>query len=278
VVKIRQQLQTHHVRDAALVSGPTYGGIISTLRTIVREEGLSALWKGNVSAALLYVTFGATQFAVYQRVQEYLDAHKEFLPQTTHSFVAGACAGGVATAASYPLDTLRTRFAAQGTGQHRVYTSLAQAVHHMYAREGTRGFFRGLASALTQIVPNMSVFFGAYALLHDAYDRYAPTAAAGWSPAVAGGAAGITAKTAVFPLDLVRKRLQVQGVTRTRYVHHNIPIYEGTLRALRDIVRSEGFLGLYKGLPVSLLKAAPNSGITMFVYSSTLVLLEKWNQ
>jgi hypothetical protein len=65
-------------------------------------------------------------------------------------------------------------------------------------------------------------------------------------------------------------------VTREQYVHRNIPAYAGTFAAFRDIVRVEGALALYKGLPVALIKAAPNSGVTMLVYSSTLSFLEKW--
>lgn len=37
------------------------------------------------------------------------------LPRSAKTFMAGMFAGSVATAATYPLDLLRTRFAMQGT-------------------------------------------------------------------------------------------------------------------------------------------------------------------
>jgi solute carrier family 25 thiamine pyrophosphate transporter 19 len=269
-VKIRQQLQVHHWREASAVAGPTYHGVLSTMRTIVRDEGVTALWKGNISAELLYVTYGASQFYIYRRTQAMLD-QAPYLPHTSHAFISGACAGSVATVMTYPLDSLRTRFAAQGS--EKVYTSLSYAVGHIYRHEGSRGFYRGFSTALLQIVPNLAIFFGTYEPLRALYRDLAPVGASDWGSAVAGAVAGVIAKTTIFPLDLLRKRLQVQGVTRNLYVHKNIPIYQNTWRALLTISRYEGFRGLFKGLFVSLLKAAPNSAITMFVYEHVVNML-----
>jgi solute carrier family 25 thiamine pyrophosphate transporter 19 len=270
VVKIRQQLQVHHWREAGTISGPTYHGIISSIRTIARAEGVAALWKGNVSAELLYVAYGASQFYVYNSIQDIL-GRSTYLPHTSHAFISGACAGAMATTVTYPLDCLRTRFAAQG--RDRVYQSLSQAVGLIYKTEGTGGLFRGLSTALIQIVPNLAIFFGTYEPLRVLYRDITPSSFSDWGSPIAGGAAGVIAKTAVFPLDLLRKRLQVQGVTRTMYIHRNIPIYSSAWTALHIIVRHEGVRGLFKGLTVSLVKAAPNSAITMFMYEHVMLFL-----
>lgn len=47
----------------------------------------------------------------------------------------------------------------------------------------------------------------------------------GSGEATDGVLAGVFAKTGVFALDLIRKRLQVQGPTRGRYAWGMIPIY-----------------------------------------------------
>jgi solute carrier family 25 thiamine pyrophosphate transporter 19 len=83
----------------------------------------------------------------------------------------------------------------------------------------------------------------------------------------------VVAKTAVFPLDLVRKRIQVQGPTRAQYVYNNIPEYTSAVRAITSIARTEGIRGLYKGLPISLIKSAPASAITVWTYERTLKFL-----
>lgn len=188
------------------------------------------------------------------------------LPDAGESFIAGASSGAVATTATYPLDLLRTRFAAQGTD--KVYRSLFGAIQDIHRDEGCRGFFRGLGPALAQIVPYMGMFFVAYEGLRlPMGDLNLPW---GTGDATAGILGSVIAKTAVFPLDLVRKRIQVQGPTRSRYVYSDIPVYHTTVGAIRTIVAREGLRGLYKGLPISLIKAAPASAVTVWTYERSL--------
>jgi solute carrier family 25 (mitochondrial thiamine pyrophosphate transporter), member 19 len=276
VVKIRLQLQSHSLSDplshANLNGGPIYKGTLSTMRHILRSEGFTALWKGNVPAELMYVCYAAIQFTTYRHatlLQHRLLAPNARLPRSAESFVSGAAAGATATAATYPLDLLRTRFAAQGN--ERVYTSLRRAVADIARDEGPKGYFRGLAPALAQIVPFMGVFFATYETLRLPMARLDMPFAGG--DAVAGVVGSVVAKTFVFPLDLVRKRIQVQGPTRSRYVHRNIPEYRGTFATIRTVVGNEGFRGLYRGLTVSLLKAAPASAVTVWTYERVLKAL-----
>ncbi|OAA73497.1 Mitochondrial substrate carrier [Cordyceps fumosorosea ARSEF 2679] len=275
VIKIRLQLQHRQFQPIRSAGTPavfapaeaTYQGTFATLRHILRNEGITAFWKGNVPAELLYVCYGASQFTAYRSVTLLLQTQLPVkLPDAAESFIAGAGAGAAATAVTYPLDLLRTRFAAQGTD--KVYRGLAGAVAAIYKDEGPRGFFRGVAPTLAQIVPYMGIFFVTYeGLKPRAADLQLPW---GTGDATAGIAGSVIAKTAVFPLDLIRKRIQVQGPTRTRYVYGDIPEYRTTLGALRTIIMREGFRGLYKGLPISLVKAAPGSAVTVWTYERAL--------
>ncbi|KAK4130461.1 mitochondrial carrier [Trichocladium antarcticum] len=272
VVKIRLQLQTHSLSDPlthrSALGGPIYKGTLPTIRHILRHEGVPGLWKGNVPAELLYVCYSAVQFTTYRSTTLLLHSAlgEGTLPQAAESFISGAAGGATATAATYPLDLLRTRFAAQGND--RVYPSLRRAVVQIAREEGARGFFRGLGAGLAQVVPYMGCFFAAYETLRPRLvELDLPLGSGG---AVAGTVASTLAKTATFPLDLVRKRIQVQGPTRARYVHKNIPEYRGTAETVRMILRAEGVRGLYRGLTVSLMKAAPASAVTMWTYERAL--------
>ena len=287
VVKIRLQLQSHSLSDPPLAraelppGSPIYKGTLQTMRHIVASEGITGLWKGNIPAELLYVSYAAVQFTTYRSTSMLLQRllgtggggggggdgdGKKHVPHAAESFVCGATAGAAGTAATYPLDLLRTRFAAQGND--RVYASLWRAVADIRRDEGPRGFFRGLSPALAQIMPYMGIFFAAYEGLRRPLGPLMPWGGGG--DAAAGVLASVLAKTAVFPLDLARKRIQVQGPTRSRYVHKNIPEARGTLSTLRAILRRSGPRGLYRGLAVSLFKAAPNSAVTMWTYERIL--------
>ncbi|PCH00021.1 Mitochondrial carrier protein [Penicillium occitanis (nom. inval.)] len=271
VVKIRLQLQIHSLSDPTShygIKGPVYKGTLRTMQAIVRKEGIAGLWKGNISAELLYVCYGGLQFATYRTTTQLLQELPTRLPPTAESFVSGAVAGGIATATTYPLDLLRTRFAAQGN--EKIYASIIDSIRDINRTEGPRGFFRGCSAAVAQIVPYMGLFFATYETLRLPLGEMSSLLPFGSSDAAAGVLASVIAKTGVFPLDLVRKRLQVQGPHRARYVHTNIPEYHGVVRTILVILRTQGVRGLYRGLTVSLIKAAPASAVTMWTYERAL--------
>ncbi|KAH7399566.1 mitochondrial thiamine pyrophosphate carrier 1 [Pyrenochaeta sp. MPI-SDFR-AT-0127] len=281
VIKIRLQLQIHSLSDPLSVRdvhGPVYKGTLGTLKQILREEGITGLWKGNIPAELMYLTYGSVQFSAYTYMSHLLESSLPpayALPSSATSFISGASAGAAATTATYPLDLLRTRFAAQGTD--RVYTSIIASVKHIAQHEGPTGFFRGLGAGVSQIVPYMGLFFASYESLKPAMANSPIPLPLGSSDAVAGVIASVLSKTAVYPLDTTRKRLQVQGPTRDRYVHRNIPTYTGVVSTVLRIWKHEGRRGLYRGLTVSLLKAAPASAVTMWTYERAMAFMTSFD-
>jgi solute carrier family 25 thiamine pyrophosphate transporter 19 len=282
VIKIRLQLHYHSLADplSQPINRRTPTGIYIVARNILRHEGITGFWKGNIPAEGLYLSYGAVQFLAYRSTSQALDTLAEKsnvkLPGAVKSFVAGAVAGTAATTATYPLDLLRTRFAAQGT--ERVYDGLLGSVRDITRTEGAAGFFRGLGAGIGQIVPYMGLFFAMYEGLKPTFSTV--NLPFGSGDALAGITASIVSKSIVFPLDTVRKRLQVQGPSRSRYIGgERIPVYErGVLNTLKTILRREGAIGLYRGLTVSLIKAAPSSAVTMWAYERTIHVLRSWEE
>ncbi|KAL6993505.1 Folate transporter 1, chloroplastic, variant 2 [Sarracenia purpurea var. burkii] len=64
LVKTRLQLQT------PLHQNRPYSGLYDAVRTILKEEGLSALYKGLVPGLFLQVTHGAIQFTAYEELRK----------------------------------------------------------------------------------------------------------------------------------------------------------------------------------------------------------------
>lgn len=276
VLKIRMQLQIHSLTEPLSIPhrprrlAPS---TLSTFRDILRNEGVTAFWKGNVSAELLYVTYGALQFTTYTTCTTLLAS----VPPSLNAFIAGATAGATSTAITYPLDLLRTRFAAQGSD--KVYFSVLGSIRDIARAEGTRGFFQGLGAGVGQVVPYMGVFFAAYESLRPAFASLELPYGSG--DATVGVIASVTGKTTVFPLDVIRKRLQVQGPTRMRFVprqgYRAVADYAGLglWGTGKAIVRKEGWRGLYRGLTIGLIKSAPASAVTMWTYERALKVMKE---
>ena len=69
LIKTRMQLQMTQTAKSQGMKDP-YTGIFDAARTIVREEGVAALYKGAVPALVL-TSHGGVQFMVYEYLQEY---------------------------------------------------------------------------------------------------------------------------------------------------------------------------------------------------------------
>ena len=121
----------------------------------------------------------------------------------------------------------------------------------------------------------MGLFFSAYETLRPPLANLSLPFGSG--DATAGVLASIFAKTGVFPLDVIRKRLQVQGPTRIRYAGGKIPVYSMSVwKTGKAIVERESWRALYRGLGVGLVKSAPASAITMWTYERVLKVMKEW--
>ena len=266
VLKIRLQLASPSESSIPLTT-------FSTFRSIIHHEGALAFWKGNLPASTMYFMYSILQFSTYRFTSQFLPT--KLSPFST-SFISGATAGLAATTLSYPLDLLRTRFAASGPGK-KIYPSLLYAVRQISATEGLKGFWRGCGATTLTIVPNMGIFFSTYEFLRKFLPEYNDTFALntwGGKDALSGTIASVAAKTVVFPLDVIRKRLQVQGPMRERYFG-DVAESAGVWETGKFVVGRWGWTGLYKGLGVGLVKSAPASAVTMWVYEWTLKELKE---
>lgn len=93
-----------------------------------------------------------------------------------------------------------------------------------------------------------------------------------------GAAAGMGAKIAIYPLDLIKKRIQVQGFEEARKPFGAVQIYRGFLNCIHVIFKKERIFGFYKGLWPSILKAACSSGSHFLFYEETLKALLYFRQ
>ena len=92
-----------------------------------------------------------------------------------------------------------------------------------------------------------------------------------------GAGAGLGSKTMVYPLDMVKKRLQVQGFEHGRVGFGKNKKYLGFLHCLRTIVLEEGLTGFYKGLSPSILKALMTAGSHFAVYEAIVKVIRAYS-
>lgn len=113
VLKTRLQLQGRY-DNPFFKSGYNYKGTAHAARTIVKEEGFSALFHGYKATIFRDLPFSALQFAFYEQGQTWARQWKKSrdigLPL---ELLTGASAGGLAGVITCPLDVVKTRIQTQ---------------------------------------------------------------------------------------------------------------------------------------------------------------------
>ena len=131
--------------------------------------------------------------------------------------LVGSLAGATATAATYPLDLVRSRMAGQW-GSYTVYPTITRAAYKIFKEEGGRALVQGMRPTLLGIVPYAGLSFMVFETLKSRIqrDRSTRTGEAVTDADIpvalrllAGGVAGLVAQSATYPLDIVRRRMQV---------------------------------------------------------------------
>ncbi len=77
-----------------------------------------------------------------------------------------------------------------------------------------------------------------------------------------GATAGFAAAATTYPTDLIRRRMQLQGMSGS----HDLPVYTSTWNCITETVRTEGVRGMYKGLVPCFLKVVPSMAIAFTTY------------
>ncbi|KAI5644101.1 mitochondrial carrier protein domain-containing protein [Phthorimaea operculella] len=274
VLKIRFQLQLEPIGR-----GSKYSSITQAISTIIKEEGVAALWSGHVPAQLLSVSYGVLQFSTFEKLTQICQtSDPQFYVTQKHwlNFTNGATAATIATIVSFPFDTVRTRLIAEQKTK-KVYRGFVHAFSSMVKYEGPVALFKGLVPTLGQIAPHAGVQFAVYKLFTDGifnqiefFQRPLNLSSTVETTLIAnllaGSIAGLAAKTFIYPFDLVKKRLQIQGFQEHRLGFGRQIYCNGIMHCVKLTIVEEGFLALYKGYGPSILKAVLVSALHFAAY------------
>ncbi|CAD0200661.1 unnamed protein product [Chrysodeixis includens] len=282
VLKIRFQLQLEPIK-----SGSKYSSVLQAFTSIVKEEGITTLWSGHVPAQLLSITYGLIQFAVFEKLIEINQISESHFEKHKHwiIFCSGSVAASMATVASFPFDTVRTRLIAEQK-TNKAYRGFVDALSSMVQKEGPQALFKGLTPTLGQIAPHAGIQFAVYKLFTESifykmniFRRRSSTTVKSnlTGNLIAGSIAGIVAKTAIYPFDVVKKRLQIQGFQQHRRGFGKQMYCSGLLDCIKLTINEEGLYALFKGYYPSMLKAVLVSALHFAVYDEVKHILLKRN-
>lgn len=163
----------------------------------------------------------------------------------------------------YPLDVAKTLL----TAHPEKYSGVVRTMGTVVRDQGPRGLYSGLSPTLVAMMPYAGLDFAIYEQLKLFYLKRKKREANLVVLLFIGAFAGTVAQTACHPLDVLRKRLQLQGMGGRPVLYKNM------MDAAIKIVRKEGPGALYKGLQPMYVSAIPSAGMSYVVYEYAKKLL-----
>ncbi|XP_031381038.1 mitochondrial substrate carrier family protein B-like isoform X2 [Punica granatum] len=146
---------------------------------IVREEGFRAFWKGNLVTIAHRLPYSSVNFYSYEQYKKLLHMipglekyRNNMTAELSMHFVGGGLAGITAATATYPLDLVRTRLAAQTNVIY--YRGIWHALGTIIAEEGHLGLYKGLGATLLSVGPSIAVSFSFYETLRSFWQSQRP--------------------------------------------------------------------------------------------------------
>lgn len=245
--------------------------LLESLRTVVKTEGYKSLWKGNFVSVIHKIPYGSINYYAYEYTKVSILRplwNSETDPGIHVRFGCGLVGGACASSLTYPLDIVRTRLATAVSDNGTIFGTMKKIVN---SEGGWLALTKGLPATVLCQSLNLGINFAIYESLQVRAiqlekelvakylgPEYVTTRQRGsWvSSLLCAACAGTTASLLIFPLDLVRRRQQIS-------VGDNKPTIS---QVVKQVLRSDGFRGLYRGIVPELVKVVPAVALNFYFY------------
>ncbi|KAI9679316.1 MAG: hypothetical protein M1817_005336 [Caeruleum heppii] len=269
-------------------------GVVRAMKDIYRQDGTWGLFRGHSATLLRIFPYAAIKFLAYEQVRAVIITSRE---QETpwRRLLSGSLAGVTSVFFTYPLEVIRVRLAFETKQSSR--SSLSSICRQIYRehptvppsspdtklpvtppRSGLVNFYRGFSPTIWGMLPYAGMSFLTHDtagdwLRHPSISKYTtlpddpslsvpsdkPPQLKYWAELMAGGFAGLVSQTASYPLEVIRRRMQVGGAVGDG---HRLRMAE----TMKLVWREKGLRGFFVGLGIGYFKVVPMVATSFFVY------------
>jgi solute carrier family 25 (adenine nucleotide translocator) protein 4/5/6/31 len=190
-----------------------FTGLVDVTKWIIKNQGLTALWRSNIINCIRYFPIQALNFSLKGQIKQYLYHHdkqpnNELLMK---NIMIGALAGATSLIISHSLDNSRMRYAnaLKLDKTKRQFNGLVDVYRQTYQETGIKGLYRGFYISLVNICVYRGLYFGLYDTAmgkiiidhHRGQITYFPISF------VIGYFSTLVAGVVTHPIDIVRRRV-----------------------------------------------------------------------
>ncbi|XP_072545962.1 solute carrier family 25 member 47-B isoform X2 [Salminus brasiliensis] len=257
-------------------------GVWQCIHTTCRKEGVSGFYKGmsmpmttvSVSSSVVFGTYRNTLHLFHQ-----LRFKSEDAPSTKLDIFLAGLAGGIAQVSVLsPADIVKVRLQCQtephegtATKSRPKYRGPVHCLCTIAREEGVLGLYKGASALALRDGPSFATYFLVY---NTVYEWLSPDKKSqpvekktDWTVVMfAGGFSGMCGWCIGTPMDVIKARLQTDGMGKKRY--------QGFFHCIRESVQTEGTGILFRGLCLNCIRAFPVNMAVFVMYELILTLLQ----
>lgn len=251
---------------------PKYANSLEVFRRMVADNGYWSLYKGchvNLLSNLSWMTY----FYLYSLLRSLYS--EDFKNKYTHFFRISTAFGAalLSRMVNNPLRVLKTRLMLQQRNESWAKDTL-EAVRKIYKVDGIRGFWAGLGPGLV-LSSNGGLQLYTYETLKELLGTDA-----NWKTVFSGCVSKVCSTSILFPMLAVMIKLQQEQYSNLILKtadQSDVPkgekLFKGAVHCLRETLQNDGLKGLYRGLPIHLVRVIPASGLFFLVYEKVKLVL-----
>lgn len=236
--KVRLQLQKKAVEGDG-IGLPKYRGLLGTVGTIAKEEGIASLWKGIVPGLHRQCIYGGLRIGMYEPVKNlYIGKDHVGDVPLTKKILAALTTGALAITVANPTDLVKVRLQAEGklpAGVPRRYSGALNAYSTIVKQEGVRALWTGLGPNIGRNAIINAAELASYDQVKEAILKIPGFTDNVVTHLIAGLGAGFFAVCVGSPVDVVKSRMMGDSA------------YKNTLDCFVKTLKNDGPLAFYKG-------------------------------
>jgi len=276
--------------DCKWYNRPKYfSGTTDAFLKISRTEGISSLWSGLSPTLILAVPTTVIYFTMYEQLKVSIDTQRramstnqDILSGETPKWVSlssGGLARLLAVSLVSPMELIRTKMQSKKMPWSDVHKCLKDLVK----TQGIRGLWNGYTATLLRDVPFSALYWPLYEQCKATMNLYTSNRDSFLVNFGSGAIAGSVASTVTLPFDVIKTIKQIEmgekdimevkpGTSRAYPVPANKRVSSlsgrsrGNMTIAKELVREQGYKGLFTGLIPRLLKVAPACAIMISSY------------
>jgi len=172
---------------------------------------------------------------------------------SAQNFVFGGLSCMTAATFTNPIDVIKIRLQIQGElaklnsssiskiyGSDLKYKGFTRGIIQIVKEEGLAGIYKGIVPSLLREASYSTIRMGGYDVMKELLGAQDPAHTPLSKKILAGAVSGAVGSGIANPTDLIKVRMQADSGNPRRY--------HGTIDAFTQLIKKEGFVGLYKGV------------------------------